>query len=879
MPRDRVSLNVFSDRSLADRSVTVEWQSDRFKYTLLRLLKEQGKTSVTWQVRDNFDRLYALKFVLQTDYATHSLDAEMRRAAMLPKDLFATIPFFGEPSIEGFANRVGEFYAILVDWFDGRSFEEYINDPAVEISPEVFCQLARDLCAVIQSLRLNGLVHNDLHNQNILVHETTDVLSGATVHRLFVVDTGTLKTEERKHELLESWELEAATIEPFAETNEQAKVHIRDLRRRIAWFGRTDQEQIVSHLCDAYNSLRRSSARTELSAARFVTALPDVLALMVDHDPSRRLSDPKKMNAEINRAWQESLHPESPKAHMPSPFDLPSAELIRSDRQLMAIFSEEYPRLDICRSDAPVYLYGPRGCGKSTILRSMSLKAALASESPLTELGKTPFVGMYLSSSQELRSRFWLMKEPDFEALEGHVVRYFTLLLADTLVDTLDCMFKWDASENAAFRFGISETIAEASCELLRARMGLNTEATRYAGTSHFTAIRQAIRRQRDELWLKILDREESRLRADAQLIFQICHDLEEAIPFLQTHRLCFLIDDYSKQRIPAALQRRLNQVITFSKQSSPIFKVTSEYDGVDLDGIQQPREVTEVNVGYEYVSFENDPDRYRFLRSVLELRFKYASGGKVVDLLRFLPPSGLQPAMPLARAIEAAHAAKRRFYYHGLDTLSDVCSGDFAMGIDLIRRIFEDANVRWEDPAREIPAHLQHNAIREYARQEYEFIRYLSGDGRQKHAFAESLGWLSRECVTTRTTEKNGVDVPVIKNHLDITENALRELERPEYADAKKIFDGLVSRGILFPIDPSRSRIGNYPTRRYMLRRILLAKHTTALGRQTAIKIEDVQRLLFLLQEPQAFAEDELRRMSVKIPDKQQSLPFEFDG
>ena len=111
----------------------------------------------------------------------------------------------------------------------------------------------------------------------------------------------------------------------------------------------------------------------------------------------------------------------------------------------MDLFSDMYPRLDACRSNAPVYIYGPRGCGKSTILRSLSLKAILESENPSQELSKIPFLGVYISSSQELRSRFWLMREEEFDALEGHVVRYFNLLLIEGLVETLDRILQWDA--------------------------------------------------------------------------------------------------------------------------------------------------------------------------------------------------------------------------------------------------------------------------------------------------------------------------------------------------------------------------------------------------------------------------------------------------
>ena len=331
---------------------------------------------------------------------------------------------------------------------------------------------------------------------------------------------------------------------------------------------------------------------------------------MVDQDPSRRIDDPRRMYDSIESLWSRSSQLQKPL--LVSPFDLPSAELIRSDRQLMDLFSEEYPRLDSCRSNAPVYLYGPRGCGKSTILRSLSLKAVLDSEHPTEELGKIPFVGVYISSSTELRSRFLLMRENDFDVLEGHVVRYFNLLLVEGLVDTLDRVLQWDLPGVSALRFDMTEELAAKCANRIRERLGLDAAEARYAGTSEFVVLKQQIRRARDGLWRRILDRQTAAERPDAQLVFDICRDLEELWPFIVTRRLAFLIDDYSNQRIPVALQKKLNQAITFSKQGAPIFKVTSEYDGVDLEGVQEGREVNEVNVGFEYVSLQAEK-RYRF--------------------------------------------------------------------------------------------------------------------------------------------------------------------------------------------------------------------------------------------------------------------------
>src|SRR6185295_17975685 len=266
----------------------------------------------------------------------------------------------------------------------------------------------------------------------------------------------------------------------------------------------------------------------------------------------------------------------------------PSAELIRSDHELMSLFSDEYPRLEACRSNAPVYLYGPRGCGKSTILRSLSLRAILEADDPAAALAKLPFTGVYISCSQELRSRFWLMTESDFDVLDGHVVRYFALLLIEGLVETLDRVTRMVASPAPPIDFLFTDDIAARCATAVRRRLGLDEVGARYSGTSHFVMLQDQIRRSRDELWERILNRSESSSRPDAQLIFDLCHELEEIWPFLKHRRIAFLLDDYSNQRIPAALQKKLNQAITFSKQGSPIFKVTSEYDGVDLEGVQE---------------------------------------------------------------------------------------------------------------------------------------------------------------------------------------------------------------------------------------------------------------------------------------------------
>ena len=364
---NRENLVVFADSQFVGRDVDVLWKTEKRHYQLEEMVGK-GQTGIAWRVADGLGRRFALKFVLRSDYRTHSLDAEAQRVNALQSRLFAKIEYFGEPQFTDNMPACDSFYAIVVDWIDGQSLNDLLTDPATTINPDAFLRLARDLCEVLQSLKDKQLCHSDLHDKNVLIRRQHDVLSNTESLQIAVIDTGQLKTEQRRLDLLESWQHELASLEAVgADDNPKFVAATQRLRKWIAYFNRTDQEWIVCHLCGLYNRMHERLPFCNVVEKRFVRDLPKSLQQMIDPDPSRRIDDPRQMYEEVNRVWAGSA--QAKQSGMVTPFDLPSAELIRSDRQLMALFSDEYPRLDSCRSISPVYLYGPRGCGKSTILR------------------------------------------------------------------------------------------------------------------------------------------------------------------------------------------------------------------------------------------------------------------------------------------------------------------------------------------------------------------------------------------------------------------------------------------------------------------------------------------------------------------------------
>lgn len=847
--KDRSQLDPLKDLArLRGSELVIKSSSAESKYRLLELLGP-GKTSAAWKAVATgiLDRPYAIKFVLRSDYQRHTLYTEALRVNQLHTHLIAQVIDYGEPTFASSTSGIQAelYYAIVVEWVKGITLKAYFDDPRTVITPQQYLQMARDLCGVLAQLQSSTLVHNDLHDENIMIVREADPLTDEIHLRVKIIDTGALKSEERRHDLIECW----TTTLNALKTTHAGDVHsqIDELTRYIRDFGVTDQEWIVSHLCTGYNVLRRSTRRAGLRAQRFLRDLPTVLARMVDSNPSRRLANPKKMYEELDGLWHRTA--ESQSTTMVTPFDLPYAELIRSDRQLMDLFSDEYPALDQCRSMSPTYLYGPRGCGKSTVLRSLSAKALLQSSAAKDDFASVPFIGIYVCCSSELRSRFIFMKPEDYDSLEPWIVGYFTLLLLEELTDSLSFFQDWKRSE--VFDFGLVDSVAECCCGLIRARLGLPSSAPAYLGHTHFSGLRLEIRRLRDDTWRKIINRERPQSATDAQVIIDVCRDLERECNFLKSRPIVFLLDDYSNQRIPLLLQRKLNQAITFSKQSTPIFKVTSEYAGVDLTGLKEGREVREINVGFEYVQLQGR-NRYAFLESMLEKRFSYVTKN-TVKMDAILPPSGIEPALPMARAIRSEGNG---FYYHGIDTIADLCSGDFAMGLDLVQRIFEKARADWRHPS-QISPRDQHAAIQAFASHEFDTILYQSPRGRHKFNVAERLCWLSHEYAEKKSTRSGE---PAVKTHLDIDENVLARLEA-DYRNLWELFFEMIREGIIFPLQTSRSAKDKERTRRYMVRRILLSLHRAPLGRDTPIKFHDVQRLVSLLTEPKEWTKLELQR------------------
>ena len=261
-----------------------------------------------------------------------------------------------------------------------------------------------------------------------------------------------------------------------------------------------------------------------------------------------------------------------------------------------------------------------------------------------------------------------------------------------------------------------------------------------------------------------------------------------------------------------------------------------------------------EVNLGKEYVSL-TDSRRSVFLEDVLDIRFREAKIPlKIADVL---DRSGVKPGLPMAREIKRFNEEQGAFYYHGIDTVADICSGDLAMALDLVKQICYSVGSlkQLSELKTPISARKQHDVIHKYSDREHTYLRYYPLFGKEMSDVANALCWLAHEAAVQAESKKDGIREPMIKTTVDIVRDVLDAVP----PDKQQLLREMQKRGILFSLDTSRSRIENQGTERFQVRRILLVKYVAPLGRRDAIKIDTEQRLIHLLTEPMEFAKNEL--------------------